>query len=511
MKRFLALITALVLCLGTMAFTSAVAEEEKLTLKVMVSIRDIDTLDFEDNWAVKWLEEKTGVHVEYEAIKEADWDTKFTLAMASGELPDVIWARRDINDEEYGVVQQLVIPVDELIPQYMPTLHERMQMDTAALGQLYASDGHIYGLPFYYFGTPCSTHDGIPFIQTAWLDKLGLEMPTTVDELTEVLRAFKTGDPNGNGIADEIPFSSTIIDGANCSAYVLFSFFGVPTDGNTFFTLNEEGKVTFDPYRPGFRAALEWLNQLYAEGLMDVETLTQDVATCTSKIGENVVGFFPFWRLSLMNVDAAYETCGLLLPPAAEGYEPKMHTNISLAPPGIYITKDNKHVEETLRWLDAQLDLEAMMNMYAGPEGGFWHWEEDGMATYTAPKDFEKLCLNVNAFLYNPGPFYRANINMSPAYVEKTIYTDALYAGGYDQKYPNSLLKCVNITPDEAYETGLILPDVQTTVKEFVSKSITDGVTDESWNAFMDNCSKLRIDEYLTIYQNALDASGLIK
>lgn len=42
-------------------------------------------------------------------------------------------------------------------------------------------------------------------INKVWLDKLGLEVPTTLAELKEVLIAFRDGDPNGNGIQDEIP------------------------------------------------------------------------------------------------------------------------------------------------------------------------------------------------------------------------------------------------------------------------------------------------------------------
>lgn len=42
-------------------------------------------------------------------------------------------------------------------------------------------------------------------INKSWLEKLGLEVPKTWDDLTKVLTAFKNDDPNGNGEADEIP------------------------------------------------------------------------------------------------------------------------------------------------------------------------------------------------------------------------------------------------------------------------------------------------------------------
>ena len=72
-------------------------------------------------------------------------------------------------------------------------------------------DGHIYTLPGKKPLRPkgCDT----PFINKAWLDRLGLEMPTTVDEWYEVLKAFKEQDANGNGDPnDEIPLTGSAKD-----------------------------------------------------------------------------------------------------------------------------------------------------------------------------------------------------------------------------------------------------------------------------------------------------------
>ena len=68
------------------------------------------------------------------------------------------------------------------------------------------SDGKIYGLLGRYESLYENSGDGIQIINQAWLDAVGKELPTTLDEYTEVLRAFKEQDPNGNGQADEIPY-----------------------------------------------------------------------------------------------------------------------------------------------------------------------------------------------------------------------------------------------------------------------------------------------------------------
>ena len=115
----------------------------------------------------------------------------------------------------------------------------------------------------------------------------------------------------------------------------------------------------------------------------------------------------------------------------------------------------------------------------------------------------------MDGFGYNPDSYGNAIMaantpNLSKIFSENpTTYIGAsgLDVGLPDGQMGNSEVGHTNIGAGRVVYQMLVK----------ISKSITDGVTDESWNAFMDNCSKLRIDEYLTIYQNALDAAGLIK
>ena len=179
---------------------------DEITLKVMLAIRDTDTMIApEEMPAVQRLDELTGIKTEWEVIKGSDWDTKLNLMFASGEYPDVIIAPNgQVDDEEYGVTQQLLIPMDDLIEQYMPNYTSRRDAeDDDPTVSLVASDGQTYSVG-YLVGQNINTNQHY-FINQTWLDALGLETPTDVESLTEVLRAFKTGDPNGNGEADEVP------------------------------------------------------------------------------------------------------------------------------------------------------------------------------------------------------------------------------------------------------------------------------------------------------------------
>ena len=157
-------------------------------------------------------------------MKDADWQTRVNLTFASMDLPDVILTG-NVDIEEYGVSQGLLVPLEDLIPQYMPNYYSRMKMNDADKA-MYASDGRIY-----WIGSLIAqniNHDGNHYINKAWLDKLGLQVPKTIEELNAVLRAFRDNDPNGNGLKDEIPFSGGDLKHQTQGLYTHFANFGVP-------------------------------------------------------------------------------------------------------------------------------------------------------------------------------------------------------------------------------------------------------------------------------------------
>ncbi|MEA4906005.1 MAG: extracellular solute-binding protein [Anaerolineaceae bacterium] len=161
---------------------------------------------------------------------QADQDTKINAAGASNSLPDLFMVNRDTW---YKLVQAgLIAKVDDLLP-LMPVRTETHYSDVDR-NKLVTIDGAMYGLPDP--GAMPST-DGL-VIRQDWLDKLGLESPTTLDEFMEVAQAFTFDDPDGNGKNDTYGFCG-FIDGSGLSQAGLgprFDFiygaYGVPSVWN---------------------------------------------------------------------------------------------------------------------------------------------------------------------------------------------------------------------------------------------------------------------------------------
>ena len=485
--------------------------KEPITLNIMLSIRDVDSLiEPNDMPAIQELEEKTGIHIEWEMIKAADWDTKLNLMFASGEYPDIILGSSGMVDvEEYGVTQQILLPVDELTQKYMPTYMERIAgEETDPTVSLTASDGKKYSVG--YLGAADINTRLHFFINQTWLDNLGLAMPATLEELTDTLRAFKTDDPNGNGQQDEVPMEIGLDSGFYGVSYML-PMFGIPISDDRWIYIDDEKKVQFVPTQEGFRQCMEWLHTLYEEELVDAEILSQDTNAVESKLSEGNVGFFTAWRLKAMGWDeGVMKDCTLYMPTAPEGTTSKLARLLEVAKSGAYITAANQYVPESMRWLDSLLDTETMYSLYYGPKGTGWDYDENGkIDTFVTDSSGTKNYLNVNTLFFAPANYVSNLVNMSPQGVEKSDYCQQYEDAGILQKYSNDYLGMAPLTSEQHADCELKETDIKNAVKENMAAFISEGVTDESWEAFVQLFDNMNIADYLSIYQDALNQMDL--
>ena len=232
-KRWLAVLLAVVMCISMLvgcskdssnssssggsgdsaeANVSAPGEfpivPEKVTLKVFFAPSSNIT-DMEDNQATKWLEEKTNVHVEWMLVaSEAAERINLLLATnAEKDMPDVFLTgigRAQV--EAYGS-QGVLLPLNDLIDKYSVNYKDDLFVHNDELEKgMTAFDGNIYFLPRYYETTHVR-HTQRFWVNTKWLERVGKEVPTTIDEFYDVLKACKEQDANGNGDPnDEIPY-----------------------------------------------------------------------------------------------------------------------------------------------------------------------------------------------------------------------------------------------------------------------------------------------------------------
>lgn len=517
MNRKLLSMTLALLMIFSLGLTAA-AEfpivEQPLTLRVFQYVLENQQVDFDNLWFFNELEEKTGISIGWELVKDGDWQTKSNIMFASGDWPDLI-VRGDIDVEEYGASQGILLPLDDYLEEYMPNYYARLQMNDAN-ASIPASDGKTY-----FIGNLTAqnvNHDGNFFINKTWLDNLGLEVPATIDELTDVLRAFRDGDANGNGDPnDEIPFSAADLIHQTQGVYTHFALFGVPLQRFVYAVIDDSQKVQFPGYLPGFRAAVEWLNLCYTEGLLDPEAITQDSNVWGTKMNADQVGYTTYLRLinTALQPDIAEQYISIL-PPASTEFGASVPRILEVPSLGAALTVANKHVPETLRWLDAQFETETMMVSVNGPiqEGGpiepTMKINDDGKYEIIYIPESNGLYEIVPVYhgqFFAPGDYYFDIYEMPPHRVERFEYSrDYEEAGVLEQYSFDYLYRLSKMDSDNAVEASRLFNEIEKFMKESIAGFITNGVTEQNWQTFLDTAKNIGVDRYIELYQTAYDA-----
>lgn len=278
MKRVLALLIAVltifafVSCGGDDEATSAAAttaSSEPVTINLWYGAAITEAGPIPDDWVgYDILREEHGIdlHLSVLPSNESDQDVRIQAAAAGNSLPDLFMVSRPVLTRL--VDQGLVAPVDDYYALMPNRTAQQYDADSIAMSTI---DGHSYG-----FASPGSVakNEGL-LIRKDWLDNLGLEVPTNLDELMEVMIAFTYDDPDGNGKDDTYGYGAYIESDATLKGYPgarLFPILGAfGVDG--LWCLEEEN-LGLNVYKPEFYDAMVYIRQMCEEGVMDPNWLT---------------------------------------------------------------------------------------------------------------------------------------------------------------------------------------------------------------------------------------------
>ena len=252
-----------------------------------------------DNAYTRYLKEVLNVQNEneFEAITGPDYDQKVSMAIASQDIPDIMY----ISD--YATLVALVENdlIEDLTDVYNNLACETVKSSYASYGEdnnplnTVTFDGRIMAIP----KTQLSDGQDFLWLRKDWMDKLELEMPSTLDEMADVLRAFISQDPDGNGQADTIglvvhnevygsyPNNTFAVDN-------IFTAFGAYP---TVWMADESGNAVYGSVQPEMKDALQLMRDWYAEGLLDREFTTRTYDDIVALLSSGQCGAYigPWW------------------------------------------------------------------------------------------------------------------------------------------------------------------------------------------------------------------------
>lgn len=281
MKKIVSLVLALALCLGMFTFASAEVEKpEKITIFIdgTVVTEPNGQAEFEAKW-----EELSGIELE---IIQPDHDAYYDVLqqqIASGDWPDVLILSSTYyaNYANEGVLWDMTEAWENSATKNSGRVKNLDVIEGLKI------DGKLYGFADG-FGNGCVT-----YIKKAWLDAVGMDVPTTWEEYAAMCDAFVNNDPDGDGVKDTYAVTAAGYVGGE-APYINYlpEFY---QDAYPSFYLNAEGKWVDGFAEPAMKAALERLAEGYAKGWIDPTTLTNGTKDCRNKFYDDTTGVFTYW------------------------------------------------------------------------------------------------------------------------------------------------------------------------------------------------------------------------
>jgi putative aldouronate transport system substrate-binding protein len=360
--------------------------EEPVTFRILATT-STQIEDLETNAFTAWYEEKTNVKLEWEIVSAEEATTALNVRLTGDDLPDIIMGfSASLTPEllqlygSQGIFQPLNAHIDEHGKEIARAFNEYSLFKSS----ITAADGNIYAFPELNDCFHCQSPAKL-WVYKPWLDKLGLAIPTTVDEYHALLTAIKDQDPNGDGANNEIPLTTWIAPTQNAGTfpdYLMNSFGYAPRRPRLL--LNAEGAVAAAYTTDYWKAGVKWMAQLYAEGLIPPEALIQDQTQLRGQ-GNNpdapiigsVPGLYPGQFMDIDSVGGGRWTEYVAIPPLAgpDGYRQAAHYPYdAFIPDKIVITSACERPDIAVKWCDAFYNLEITMRSQEGNLDEHWRW-----------------------------------------------------------------------------------------------------------------------------------------
>lgn len=442
-------------------------------------------------------EKATGIRLNGVVSEVAtDPQAAYSTMLAGSKLPEVI--RSNFTNMSELAADGGLVPLDDLIEEYGPNLKKYLEEYPTVNAISRGEDGKVYYIPCMLGETESRPSVG-HFVRKDWLEKLGLEAPTTIDELHDVLYAFRNNDPNGNGKKDEIPYFAR-----DKSVSGILKLFNADLD-----KIMKNGKIAYSPATEEYKEGIKTIAKWYAEGLIDPEIFSRTNPR-EQLLGSDIGGYTVDWFSSTGSFNEVFKDTvpgidfSVIEPPASSDGKVKMINSFSCLVDhawGITSTTSEEDQIELIKYFDFWLSDEGIDLQSWGVEGVSYIRNEDGSIEFTEEA------------LNHPGGFpeFKGSIGanhiptLTRAEVEKMSMSPTAREG-YEmyEQYVGKPLPKLTYTAEESKILAKYEVNVQTAFKEQYMKWVMGkGDVDAEWDAYIKTLNDFGLQEILKVYNSA--------
>lgn len=491
---------------GEVSYPIAEAEGKKITFwkELDTGVSQVAPSENETQFS-KWLEEDTGIAVDYVHPPAGQASEKFNLMIASGELPDIIQYNLSKTNEgaETLVKNGYIYPLTEdFIKSYMPNYWKCLQEDEELRKSAKLNDGTYYAVSHWREADNMTVFAGA-MIRQDWLDELNLPMPKTIDDWYVTLKAFKE---KKGAVA---PFSTT-----STGAFANGLFSGAY--GTTLNFYQKDGKITHGVLDKSFKDFVVTMKQWYDEGLIDADFASANNEQVNTKMltGKSGATFgmigSGMGTLLAAAPDASYKLTAAPYPSMKAGEKSEFgHKNSRYYEPCYMISGTSKNKELAARFLDYGYSEAGDMLYNFGKEGVSYDLI-DGYPTFNdliyKNKDglspTQALSMYTHCTYQGPSEFDERFFKQQYMYQEQK---DAIDVWADTNAKDHIIVDYNATTAEEQSEISKYLTDIDIHISENVTKFIMGIRPMSEYDEFIKELKGLNIEKVIQLKQAAYD------
>ena len=468
-------------------------------------------------------EKRTNVIWTFETAPADSVREKINLLFASGDLPDAFMGG-DIDDTRYGASEQMLMPLEDLIEEFMPNVSSIIK-EYNMQGVITGVDGHIYGIPGFNDCYHCS-YSRKMWVNTYHLEEMGAEVPETIDEFYELLKQYKEYNPDGAPLIGCSDGWHGAVDSFIVNAFTFDP--GMYTKTKEYLD-KKENKVVSTLTNPDYKEALAFLNKLYSEGLIYEGSFTMkndQLKAVLAEEGEPAL-FVPggatinmIDNVTTPELYSHYYPISPLEGPNGVRQIPFGEFD-AVAGMRFVLTKDCKYPQAALRWADWFYTQENNATSNFGPEGDGWAKPDAGALGLDGnPAKIKMLAEYSNEpqnhdwqdhpIIWAPSTD-RLSLQME---TDVDIFSSAgleklLYVASYELYEPFApadvgVMPPVKLLVEESESIQTIKVELDKYAEESMIRFIMGDLNlDNDWDAYIDSLESIGLQTYLDVYQTA--------
>lgn len=505
-----------------------IVEEGELEMTMftmsMPNVEDFATNDF-----TKYMEEKTGIKMNFLTGGRDDWEDKLNMILQNDDLPDFIFGVSP-NIAKFGVKEEILIPIDQYLTEDIMPNYLKM-MEQFGLDQTIETDGKIYSIANINDCFHCNYARKM-WVNTAFLEEIGVEAPTTTEEFKDVCQKFLEKHPDGIAVAGAETGWFVRMQDFLMGAYTFDPIKSQTLNVRDHIALNSStGKMECMATNDKYKEGLKFINELYQMGAIYDADFTQTGEDLKRLVNQAPVLFFTAGTISDC-IDSAsnpdlYKQYSALAPIAGpDGTQIAWYwPDQAVSSGALTITKSCKNPEAVLRWVDYFFsDIGDLTSQYGAEEGTDWVLNPEGevglngepayckiINTYSAEPqnhDWQDVGIRVAPADYRLGWATDPTIDpYSPDGLELLLYNASkeLYEP-YGKNTDYVQLSELKITDEEATEVSTIAVEIEKLIEE-TSVAFMTGARDidADWDSYISSLDAAGLSTLIEVYQTAYD------